>query len=171
LGSEIKNQPEGESPLERERLVLKFERELMRGKARWLANFIESFEDFQVNDVTFDIFIRGNTRVKGFLLSRFFSYVLNPNYEVGCYMYASERRLNRSIARKILVTAKGSMEANEMRWIWLIMIADQIDSEAKDYVEKVSDQGLAVVAVETDTGLITNSKNFLGRQARKFVKV
>jgi hypothetical protein len=51
------------------------------------------------------------------------------------------------------------------------MIADQIDSEAKDYVEKVSDQGLAVVAVESDTGLITNSKNFLGRQARKFVKV
>lgn len=167
----MNNQVAGESSPARSGFASKLERDLMKGKARWLANFIESFENYRVNDVTFDIFIRGNTRVKGFLLSRFFSYILNPNYEVGCYIYAPERRLNRSIARKILLTAKGSMDVNEMRWIWLIMIADQIESEAKDYVEKVSDQGLAVVAVETDTGMITNSRNFLGRQARKFVKV
>lgn len=167
----MKNQPEGESPLGRERLVLKLERELMKGKARWLANFNESFENYRVNDVTFDIFMHGNTRVKGFLLSRFFSYMLNPNYEVGCYLYSSERRLNRSLARKVVLTTKGSMDANQMKWCWLIMIANQIDNDARDLVEKISDQGLAVVAVETDTGMITNSKNFLGRQARKFVKV
>jgi hypothetical protein len=167
----MKNQPEAESPQGPERLVLKLERELMKGKARWLANFNESFENYRVNDVTFDIFIHGNTRVKGFLLSRFFSYMLNPNYEVGCYLYSSERRLNRSLARKVVLTTKGSMDANQMKWSWLIMIANQIDNDARDLVEKISDQELAVVAVETDTGTITNSKNFLGRQARKFVKV
>jgi hypothetical protein len=171
LGSGSRNQAAAVSPLDRSGVLLKLEKDLMKGKARWLANFNESFENYRVNDVTFDIFIHGNTRVKGFLLSRFFSYVANPNYEVGCYLYASERRLNRNISRKIVLTTKSSMDANEMKWCWLIMIADQIDSEAKDLVEKISDQGLAVVAVESDTGMITNSKNFLGRQARKFVKV
>jgi hypothetical protein len=171
LVPEMNKQQVGESSAPRTRLALKFEKELMSGKARWLANFNESFENYQVNDVTFDIFIHGNTRVKGFLLSRFFSYILNPNYEVGCFMYSSESRLNKSVARKVLHTTKGSMDANEMKWCWLIMIADEIDIQAKEYVEAVSDQGLAVLAVETNTGMITNSKNFLGRQARKFVKV
>jgi hypothetical protein len=168
---EMKNDLAPGSPSARSALLSKLEKELLKGKARWLANFNESFENYRVNDVTFDIFIQGNTRVKGFLLSRFFSYILLPNYVVGCYMYSSERRLNRSIARKILLAAKSSMEKNEMKWIWLILICDQIDSEARDYVEKVSDQGLAVVAVETDSRMITSSKNFLGRQARKFFKV
>jgi len=168
---EMNNQLAAESPSARSALVSKLEKELMKGKARWLANFNESFENYRVNDVTFDIFIHGNTRVKGFLLSRFFSYIANPAYEVGCYLYASERRLNRSILRKIVPTTKSSMDANEMKWCWLIMIADQIDNEVKDLIEKISDRGLAAIAVETHTGMITNSKNFLGRQARKFVKV
>ena len=161
----------GEDFSARTKLVSKLEKELMRGKTKWIANFIESFENYRVNDVTFDIFMRGNTRVRGFMLSRLFSFLSNPNYEVGCYMYSSERRLDKSATRKIVVTTKGSMEANEMRWSWLFIITGQIDGEARQYAEKVSDQGLAVVVVETDTGMVTSNKTFLGRQARKFVKV
>jgi hypothetical protein len=166
----MKNHLAAMSPQARGELAERLEKELLKGKARWLANFNESFENYRVNDVIYHAFIRGNTRVKGFLLSRFFSYILLPNYEVGCYLYSSETRLNRSVARKIVLTTKGSMDANQMKWSWLIMTANRVDDEAKGLIEKISDQDLAVVAVEADTGTITSSNNFLGRQARKFVR-
>jgi len=149
------------------------ERELVRGKANWIADFNESFRDYRVSDITYDVFIRGNTRVKGFLLSRLFSFFLNPNYEVGCYMHSrgAGKKLNRRDARKIIVTTKDSMAANNMKWSWLFLFADDVEEDAKDYLKTVTDQGLAVVAVGTETRTIVNSGNFLGRQARKFIKV
>ncbi len=156
-----------------DRLISQLERELVRGKANWIADFNESFRDYRVNDITYDVFMRGNTRVKGFLLSRLFSFFLNPNYEVGCYMHSrgGAKKLNKRDARKIIVTTKDSMAANNMKWSWLFLFADDVEEDAKEYLKTVTDRALAVVAVGTETRTIVSSGNFLGRQARKFIKM
>jgi len=153
--------------------LLQLERNLMTGKGRWIADFNESFRDFQVKNSVFDIFINGNTRMKGFLLSRIFSFLLNPNYPVGCFMLAirPSEKFTRTSLHECLEAIRFYMDNQEMRWTWLVILGQDIEEKIERAVENIRDETIGVVAVNVKRGLIVNSNSLIGRQARKFIKV
>ena len=145
----------------------------MVGRGRWIADFTESFRDHQVNDVIFDAFVRGNTRSSGFLISRLYSFFLNPNYEVACYLLGvgSDKKIDQKTVRKTILAVKDSMRTNETKWAWLYLLGGSIDPAAAEAVRGFLDQTVGMVCVGTTMREVINNDTFLGRQARKYMKV
>ncbi len=161
------------SPGDQTELVARFEKELMVGRGRWIADFNESFRDHQINDVVFDAYIHGNTRVSGFLISRVYSFFLNPNYEVACYLLALRegKKIDQKTVRKTIVAVKDSMRVNQTKWAWLYIFADSIDNTADEAISGFLDQTVGLVCVAMHGSRVVHNNTYLGRQAKKYLKL
>jgi len=145
----------------------------MTGRGRWIADFNESFRDFRIKDVKFDVFIKGNTRMKGFLLSRLFSHFLNPNYEVAFFILSGspEKKLDRKRLQRSLSSIRWHMEQNYVKWSWLVVVGKEIGDATRNAVESISDQTVGVLYVDSDTKQMIHCNSYLGRQMKKYIKV
>ena len=153
--------------------MTKLEKRLIMGRGRWIADFNESFRNFRVRDIEFDTFIRGNTRVKGFLLSKLFSVTLNPNYSVGCFMVStgSVEHFDNKFLGKALTEIQSYMKDNEMKWAWLFIFATTDINQIRKHIENIKDQYIGVVLVDAKSGSMIHSNSYLARQAKKYVKL
>ena len=151
----------------------KLEKAMMKGKGRWVADFDESFLKYRVGDVTFDLFISGNTRVKGFILSRLYSFLLNPNYEVGFFAISTgeENEPNPRRLRRWILAVKSCMQKSEMKWAWLVLVGQSPSDPVKKFIQEATDPDVGVAYVDTESGQITSADTYLGRQLKKYLKV
>jgi len=151
----------------------KLERVMMKGRGRWVADFNESFRVYRVGDVTFDVFISGNTREKGFLISRFFSFFLNPNYEVGFFAVAAgqETEPNSRRLRKWILAVKSCMRKSEMKWAWLALIGSTISESFSKQVQEAGDPSVGIAYIDVDRRQIVSSDNYLGRQLKRYMRI
>lgn len=156
-----------------ENQLVQMEKTLMLGKGRWIADFTESFRNWNLGDITFDAFIQGNTRMKGFLLSRLFSATVNPNYQVGCYIISANRvkEVDRKSLMKMLYAVRASMKENEMKWAWLFILCAKAADFQRKLVESIKDQSVGIALVEVDSKNIVSSDSYIGKQARRFIKL
>jgi hypothetical protein len=145
----------------------------MVGRGRWVADFTESFRNFKANDVTFDAFVQGNTRLKGFILSRMFSATINPNYSVGCFMVSKEtaKDLDKKYLDKLLRAVRSFIKENEMKWAWLFILSAKSTDNTRKLVESVRDQFVGVAMLDVDSGNVVHSDSYIGKQAKRFIKV
>jgi len=154
-------------------VVDKLEREMMMGKGRWVADFNESFRDFRLGTTVFDVALQGNTRVRGFLLSRLFSFMLNPNYNVGCFILSSNkvRRLDTALVKNVVQLIKGWMMEKGVRWSWLFLIMQKADGSLKRFVKEVPEEAIGVILADVEAREILHNNTFLGKQGRKYIKL
>jgi hypothetical protein len=154
-------------------VVDSLERQMMTGKGRWVADFNESFRDYRVGDVTFDVFISGNTRMKGFVLSRLYSFFLNPNYEVGFFAIRMppQNQLTSRRLRKWILAVKASMRKAEMKWAWLTILGDAPDDSAKQCVREAIDSDVGIAYVDLSSREIIASETYLGRQLKRYIRL
>ena len=150
--------------------LLKVERNLMLGAGRWVAEFNEAFRDFPVGNHTFDLYVRGGTRPKGFLLSRLFAYFSLPSYNVGFFVkHVPEDGFNMKDLRKA-VTDRAA-EKN-VRWTWLVLI--RLGSFTDRLVETVDGfdrPELGISLVNLTEHDVDTSSNILGRKALSLVRI
>jgi len=156
-----------------ENQLVQIEKTLMLGRGRWIADFTESFRNWNVRDVTFDAFIQGNTRMKGFLLSRLFSATINPNYQVGCYMVSADKakEIDRKSLTKMLHAIRASMKENEMKWAWLFILCAKAADFQKKLVESIRDQSIGIALLDVDSKNTVSSDSYIGKQAKRFIKL
>jgi len=154
-------------------IIQRLEKLMMKGRGRWVADFNESFLKYSVGDVLFDLFISGNTRVKGFILSRFFSFFLNPNYEVGFFAISTgdENEPNPKRIRKWILAVKSCMREFEMKWAWLLLAGESPSDSAVKCVQEATDRDVGVAYLDTSSRRVISADTFLGRQLKKYVKV
>ena len=154
-------------------LIGKLEKQMMTGGARWVADFNESFLNYRVDDVTFDLFISGNTRMKGFVLSRLFSFLVNPNYQVGFFAIVLDpsSELNERRLRKLILSVKSCMRKFEMKWSWLVLVGQSPSDSTKKCIREAQDRAIGVVYVDVDTRQMIYADTYLGRQLKKYVKI
>lgn len=153
--------------------IAKLEKQMMKGRGRWVADFNESFRAYRVGDVTFDIFISGNTRMKGFLLSRMFSFFLNPNYEVGFFAVSIDRENEPNLRRlrKWILAVKSCMRKSEMKWAWLALVGQFSSDSASKCVQEARDPAIGVAYIDVSSRQVISADTYLGRQLKKYVKV
>lgn len=159
--------------MNREETINKLEKEMMKGRGRWIADFNESFRDYREGDVTFDLFISGNTRVKGFILSRVFSFFLNPNYEVGFFTVSTdlENQPNPRRLRKWILAVKSCMEKFEMNWSWLVIVGEGLSDSVRKSVQEATGSKVGVAYLEIGSREIVSADTYLGRQLKKYIRV
>jgi hypothetical protein len=153
--------------------IERLEKEMMKGKGRWVADFNESFLKYRVGDVQFDLFISGNTRMKGFILSRLYSLLLNPNYEVGFFAIStdSENEPNPKRLRKWILAVKSCMKKSEMKWAWLVLVGQSASDSVRKCVQEATDRDVGVAYVDVNSHETFSADTYLGRQLKKYVKV
>jgi hypothetical protein len=153
--------------------MMRLEKYMITGQARWVADFNESFLNYQVGDVTFDLFITGNTRSKGFILSRLFSFLLNPNYEVGFFAISldEESEPNDRRLRKWILAVKSCMQKHEMKWAWLMLVGQTPSESVKKYIKEAQDRTVGVAYADVSTRKVISADAYLGRQLKKYVKI
>ena len=154
-------------------VVENVERIMIKGRGRWVADFNESFRAYRVGDVTFDVFISGNTREKGFLISRFFSFFLNPNYEVGFFVVSAglENEPNSRRLRKWILAVKSCMRKAEMKWAWLVLVGSTISDSFAKQVQEAADPAVGIAYVDVDRRQVVCSENYLGRQLKRYLRI
>jgi len=145
-------------------LIGGLERELQRGRARWLADLSETFRDYQVSGEVFPLLARGGTRPKGFLLSRFVAYTIMPNYNVCMYAQWLDSSRAKEQVMRLLRIVETQRDQKDIKWSWLLLLSDE---PAPDSVNKLISQfgnrdvGLGYVNIST--GEMSTSPNQLGR--------
>ena len=145
----------------------------MGSRGRFVADFTESFRQFKLRGVEFDAMIRGGTRVKGFLLSRVFSYLVNPNYQVACFILSIDPKkvFRKEDYGRYVAAIKSFMKREEIKWTWLYMAAQEPTPEIRRAVERTTDTSTGVALVDLQTGEVFHSDSYLGRQATRYVKI
>lgn len=153
--------------------ILRMEKELMGGRGRFVADFIESFRQFKVRGVEFDAMIRGSTRVKGFFLSRVFSYLVSPNYQVACFILSVDpkRVFRKEDYGRYMAAIKKFMKREEIKWSWLYVAGQKPKPGLRRAVEGTTDRSTGVALVDLETREVFGSDSYLGRQAARYVRL
>jgi hypothetical protein len=156
--------------VEIEAYLRKLERNLMLGAGRWVAEFNEAFRNFPLATHTFDLFVRGGTRPKGFLLSRLFAYFSLPSYNVGLFVKHvpedgfSLEDLTRSVT--------GRAAEKNIRWTWLVLIrTGSFPDKLVKTVDAFDKPELGISLVNLADRDIDTSSNLLGRKALNLVRI
>jgi hypothetical protein len=148
-----------------ERYLTELERELMLGSGRWAADFTESFRHTTVAGATFDALVRGNTRPRGFLLSRVFATLLAPDYQVACLVRVGPASLDR--LRELASSALAAVGELGLAWAWAVAVAPSPLSEpVRRWTQAFSDRRLGLGVVSLASGEVVTAESFLGRQLR-----
>lgn len=153
--------------------VTKLEKTLMAGRGRWIADFNESSRNYEINGIVFDALIEGNTRMKGFLLSRLYSFLANPNYSVGCFVLSTKsgRKLDPSSLTRVLAAVKSYMKSKEIKWSWLFIFSAEKVQSLSRMIQRIDDKDIGAVLVDVNSREIFCSSSYLGKQAKRFVKI
>jgi hypothetical protein len=150
--------------------LLKVERNLMLGAGRWVAEFNEAFRDFPVAGHTFDLYVRGGTRPKGFLLSRLFAYFSLPSYNVA--FFAKEVHQDGFDLDRLMKAVTARAAEKNTRWTWLVLIrAGKFPDKLVKTVDGFDEPGLGISLVNLAEQDVDTSSNILGRKALSLVRI
>ena len=149
--------------------LLRLESNLMLGSGRWIADFTESFWDFRIGNTTFDMLILGNTRPKGFLLSRLFAWLTLPAYGVACFVCSlNDPQLKQlgSLAKII----KRYMKEQDLTWSWLVLPSEgSFTKKAKAVVQKDDSHEIGIALMNLAAQEVVTNDSYLGRRMRRLV--
>ena len=150
--------------------LLKLENNLMLGSGRWIADFNESFWEYKVNNLTFNFFLWGGMRPKGFALSRIAATIMLPNYKAACFAYTGGPDIKQLTN---MVTAIHQVaDEKKIDWSWLVITHEgAFSSQAKAKVEKDDTHELGIALVDVKNQVIVTSHSYVGRRMERFIKV
>ena len=149
--------------------IQNLEKNIMLGAGRWVADFRESFRNFPLGSLTFDLFIRGSTRPKGFLLSRLFAYFAMPDYRVAFYAkHTPDDGFNLSSLCKAI---RKHSEKRNIKWSWLTLFRSSPFPESLiKRVEGFKEENIGIALVNTEEQEIDTSPSILGRKVVPLVR-
>jgi hypothetical protein len=149
--------------------LLRLERGLMSGSGRWVADFIESYWEYPVGGVTFDMFIHGGMRPKGYVLSRFVAKFAMPDYLAACFV--TEAQPDVGGLNRVTKAVRRHMKESELKWSWLVMPSEEpFTSQAKSRVERNSTEEIGIALVDLSTEDVITSQSYPGRRMGRFIR-
>ena len=155
-------------------LADEFEREIIKGRARFIAELNESFRDYSIKGANFDLYIRGQTRSKGFALSKFFAWTALPNYRVALYGRVV-RDAGQSTRRTILELVdliRSEIKENDLKWAWLVLFADEdLPTNVQNLVERFDINEVGIGVLNANSGKLLHSNNLVGRSLKRYMRV
>jgi len=147
------------------------ERGLIAGRAKWVADLSEFFKNWRIRETTFDLYARGGTRNRGFLMSRFFAWSALPDYNVALFCICSDSvhpSLTSERLRKAIDDVIYHLQQAELKWAWLIVFVNSpVPAWAVSLVSRYDRQELGLSLASTTTGQVVVSANQIGRSIRK----
>lgn len=149
--------------------LLRLEDNLMLGGGKWVADFNESFWEYPLGDLVFDMFITATVRHKGFFLSKFVGWLTTPNYHVACFAYSKDPELKR--LHEILTTISRLLKKEDLAWAWLVIPHEgSFSRKAKAMVERNDNREIGIALVDLSSQEIINAQSYWARRMTRFIK-
>ncbi len=149
--------------------LLKLEDNLMVGVGRWVADFNESFWDYSMGDLVFDMFITATVRPKGFFLSRVAAWLTTPNYYVACFAYSKDPGLKR--LHELLATISKFLKEEDFAWAWLVIPHEgEFSRKARAMVESTDTKEIGIALVDLNSQEIVKGASFWSGRMARFIK-
>ena len=146
------------------RFIEGLERELQHGRTRWVADLCETFRDYQISGEVFPLVAHGGTRPKGFLLSRFFSYTLMPNYNVCMYAQWANGTHGKEQVMRLLRIIETQRDQKNIKWSWLLLLSEEPPSNSvSSLIEQFGNKDIGLGYINILSGELNSSPNQLGR--------
>lgn len=157
------------------------EYETMRRGGFWVATFDNAIRNFNIDRVkknaqgkvqnrSFNTFILGHVRNKGFLLSRVFSFLVSPTYLVGCSAIHLENASDTtwSVILGLIRDALVVMDVMELEWLWCIFYGEgALNSDLSAKLQYYPSQNLGLLYADVENMTIINSDCFIARHAAR----
>jgi len=160
-------QPEGQKMKVRDYLV-KLEDNLMVGGGRWVADFSESFWEYPLGDLVFDMFITATVRPKGLFLSRVAAWLTTPNYYVACFAYSKDPELKR--LHEVLTTISKFLKEERFAWAWLVIPHEgSFSRKASAMVEHNDSKEIGIALVDLSSQKVVNARSYWGGRMTRFI--
>jgi hypothetical protein len=145
-------------------LIGGLERELQNGRTRWVADLSETFRNYQISGEVFPLVAHGGTRPKGFLLSRFFSSTIMPNYNVCMYAQWVSGFHGKEQVMRFLRIVETQRDEKNIKWSWLLLLGDEPAPESVNrLIEEFGNKDIGLGYINVLTGELSTSPNQLGR--------
>jgi len=145
-------------------LISGLENEIQKGRATWVADLNETFRDYQMSGEIFPLLARGNTRPKGFLLSRLAAFTIMPNYNVCMYVHRVDATDAKGQVMRLLRIIETQRDQKNIKWSWLLLLGDE---NLPDSVSKImlgfANKDIGLGYINTLSGEMKTSQNQLGR--------
>ena len=150
-----------------------FESNLLHGASRLIADLSEFFRDYKVDDTTFAIYAKGNTRNKGLFLSRFFAWTVLPNYPVSLFCVDEGKSLlSTEKLRMRMDTVTKVTDRDELKWAWLVVLSNRaLSPQIVSFVSRYDRKELGLAVASTTSRQIVLSNNQVGRSIGKQLKL
>ncbi|NIM04847.1 MAG: hypothetical protein GTN65_04335, partial [Armatimonadetes bacterium] len=149
--------------------LVKLEHNLMVGGGRWVADFNESFWEYPLEDLSFDMFISATMRPKGFALSRWVSWLNIPNYHVACFAYSQDPELKHLY--EILTAISKFLKEREFAWAWLVIPHEgSFSRKARAMVESNDSREIGIALVDLSCGEVVSASSHWGRRMTRFIR-
>jgi hypothetical protein len=149
--------------------LLKLEDSLMVGSGRWLADFNESFWDYPLGNLVFDMYITAKVRPKGFFLSKVAAWLTTPNYYVACFAYAGDPELKR--LQEVLTTVSKFLQVEEFAWAWLVIPHEgSFSSKTRLTVERNDSREIGIALVDLHSQEIIHASSYWGQRMPRFIR-
>jgi hypothetical protein len=149
--------------------LVKLEDNLMVGGGRWVADFNESFWDYPMGGLVFDVFITATVRPKGFFLSKVAAWLTTPNYYVACFAYSKDPTLKH--LHEVLTTISRFLKEEEFAWAWLVLPNEGAFSrKARAMVESTDTNEIGIALVDLNSKEIIKGASFWSGRMARFIK-
>jgi hypothetical protein len=149
--------------------LVKLEDNLIVGSGKWVADFNESFWEYSMGDLVFDMFITAKVRPKGFFLSKVAAWLTTPNYYVACFAYSKDPGLKR--LHEILTTISRFLKEEEFAWAWLVIPHEgEFSRKARMMVEHTDVREIGIALVDLNSQEIVNSASYWSQRMPRFIK-
>lgn len=149
--------------------LIKLEDNLMLGGGRWVADFNESFWEYPMGDLVFDMFITATVRPKGVFLSKVAAWLTTPNYYVACFAHSKDPDLKR--LHEVLTTISKFLKEEEFAWAWLVIPHEgSFSRRARAIVESNDSREIGIALVDLDSQEIISGPSYWAGKMTKFIK-
>jgi hypothetical protein len=148
---------------------------------RWIATFDHAIRGFNIKEAKksykeqqkndYDLVVYGGVRgSSGFLLSRLFSFLASPTYNVACVTIKIRKPSDikwSSIVEWIreITTLKRIME---FEWLWILFYGEgNISKSLKDKIDRFTQRDIALLYADIRNKDIVFSDTFIGKRGGK----
>lgn len=144
------------------------EETLIRGSTAWIATFKDFYRNYKLGGKRFLLYAEGDTYVKGFFLSRIFSFFLGPRRKA-FFLVNHINKIDDDNFKKLIDICSEIGEKDD--YIMLVMLTEERDIKGsiKRKLDAMKTGNVGVSIVSLSTGNKYYSNNFIGRTLKKIL--
>jgi hypothetical protein len=141
-------------------------------KGMVISSWYTSSRKQRVGSVTADLLVRGNMAVKGFLLSRAWSWT-TPRWETlaAVFAYREQEKAPRDRLERLVAETEKYMSKNYIKWSWLVYVSETgFQDDTVNFATSRLKREIGILLVDLSSNNLTYNKVLVSKYGIRVFK-